>query len=509
VSPVGTGDNFFSLGGDSIITIQVSGRARKAGYDVRPRDIFRYQTVSLLATAVTGRTAGAVTSEQGLLSGESGLLPIQRWYFEGLGDGAPLSHYNQSMLFRLGRGVPSGVVRTAVGALVGRHDALRFRYELKDGAWRQYYGEHLPELEEEEMTGAGGSSLEGWIEETCGRYQRSLDIERGRVCRFVLLRTGGHDAADRLLVVVHHLAVDGVSWRVLEDDLRRLLEGGADLGSKGSSCREWYLGLEGYAGSARLQGQAGYWQGISEKGMRLPDEGPTGGSGWSVVRMVLDRDGTSALLQGAGPAYNTEINDLLLSALYRTLGGWSGLDGIVIGLEGHGREEAVAPGIDLGHTVGWFTSLYPVLLEGGYADTGDLVKGTKEMLRRVPDKGLGYGVLRYICGRDGLSGDPWDVVFNYLGQFGGSADGGSLLSHSREGRGPETGEGHRFGGGMVVNSAVQDGVFEVYWGYDRGRYHPSTAEGLCARYLEVLNEIISHCLEVSASGGRPTPSDYG
>ena len=212
------------------------------------------------------------------------------------------------------------------------------------------------------------------------------------------------------------------------------------LGSKSSSYRDWYNSLKEYSSHPRLLSQQSYWDTLQDKGSPLPvDHGDSVRSlysAWDVVSVTLPALPTRLLLQEVSGAYHTEINDILLAALSRTLSEWSGHDNVLIGLEGHGREEQVCEGIDLSRTIGWFTSLYPVLLEyQASADPGDLVKGTKEGLRRLPDKGLGYGVLKYILGSSQLSEDRWDITFNYLGQFDNLTSRSSFFSRSEAPRG--------------------------------------------------------------------------
>jgi amino acid adenylation domain-containing protein/non-ribosomal peptide synthase protein (TIGR01720 family) len=346
----------------------------------------------------------------------------------------------------------------------------------------------------------------------------------------VLLLTPQHEQDNRLLLVVHHLAVDGVSWRILLEDLETALadsrhressrQAGGVLSPKGSSVRQWYEALDTYSHSPRLLAQAGHWADVTERYQPLGLSGDGQGSRQQ-CSLRLDAELTRALLQEVPAVYHTEINDVLLTALTRTLCEDSGRKGIVIGLEGHGRESSVvAAAAAIEGTVGWFTSLYPVWLPWQEGGTGGLV-AVKEALRQVPDKGIGYGVLRYMVGEERtqrqprLQGqqDPWEVTFNYLGQTGRLAGSQGLLGLDTEQTGsPDTeavdGAEENNRRGIEVNSLIMDGQLVMNW---RGMAEdPKLLKQLAERYKTALSHLINRCLEQKAQDREHhTPSDYG
>ncbi|MCW3115037.1 MAG: amino acid adenylation protein, partial [Segetibacter sp.] len=424
VESIGIHDNFFELGGDSITTIQVVSRANKLGYHLQPKDIFIHQTIAGLTGAIAERTENAITAEQGVLTGASGLLPIQQWYLQN--EKKDISHFNQSILLSIEKTVTEQTLDKAVKHLVIHHDALRFKYYRQDGQWQQEYATVEGGLLTEDL-GEMEGPLAQLITERAIKYQRTLDIEKAQLIRVVLIRTPQTEEKNRLLIVIHHLAIDGVSWRILLEDFELLLtsltnNGNPELGNKTSSYRQWYNALEQYGQSKRLISQKNYWQ-EALKGYR-PIKTDTEYTGAVRIKdtarysVRLNVDETRRLLQEVPVVYHTEINDLLLSALARTLCEWSETDLVVIGHEGHGREDIVE-GIDTSRTVGWFTNLYPVFLQAGESqDSDELIKTVKEQLRQIPDKGLGYGVLKYINKEEDLQNTKcWDVVFNYFGQL--------------------------------------------------------------------------------------------
>ena len=520
VDRVGVHDNFFALGGDSIITIQITSRAKRAGYELRPRDIFVHQSISRLSLYLSSSVSGSSIAEQGELEGESGLLPIQQWYFEREGFNSSISHYNQSVLLGIDRGVSVSELRKVFSVIEHHHDALRYEYSRSSsGVWEQRYGVKRLDLTECDLSDIDSGDLSSELSFRSDSYQSSLCIDGGDLFRVVLFRTPSGENLNRLLIVIHHLAVDGVSWRILLEDLELLLGclrsgSSLSLGSKSSSYRDWYNSLKEYSSHPRLLSQQSYWDTLQDKGSPLPvDHGDSVRSlysAWDVVSVTLPALPTRLLLQEVSGAYHTEINDILLAALSRTLSEWSGHDNVLIGLEGHGREEQVCEGIDLSRTIGWFTSLYPVLLEyQASADPGDLVKGTKEGLRRLPDKGLGYGVLKYILGSSQLSEDRWDITFNYLGQFDNLTSRSSFFSRSEEPRGRESSSSHRSSENLAVNSMISGGELSLWWHYSCSHYNRSTIEALSSRYLSVLEELITHCVNQSKTSPVYTPSDYG
>jgi non-ribosomal peptide synthase protein (TIGR01720 family) len=322
-----------------------------------------------------------------------------------------------------------------------------------------------------------------------------------------------------LLLVVHHLAVDGVSWRILLDDLRVLIDQNhsgsrLDLGTKSSSYREWQDGLVRYGSSSRSLSQVSYWEGVLSSGSSLPVDmeaaGPVLMRDWGTVSVCLPAYETGLLLQGCSSAYQTEINDLLLSALAQTIIDWSGEGSVLIGLEGHGREEHVS-GLELHRTVGWFTSLFPVRLQGSASgDWGDVIKQTKETLRGVPDKGLGFGVLQYLAGEGhGLSPvNSWELVFNYLGQFDNLTGENPWFEPAGEYSGAQCSAMHSAGELLSVNSMVTGGSLELHWGYSGVHYQEATVRKLAGSYVSHLQSLIRHCMD-RADNPERTPSDYG
>jgi amino acid adenylation domain-containing protein/non-ribosomal peptide synthase protein (TIGR01720 family) len=510
-------DNFFELGGDSILTIQVAGQLKRSGYEIHPKDIFIHQTIARLSDAIIKRSEDKVSNEQGLLTGVSGLLPIQQWYLEK--QQPDIDHFNQSVLLGIDKSVTAEELRYVAEDLLERHDALRFKYSKTDAGWQQEYGSAKGILIEENILSVTKGSLQEALAPVTYKYHRSLKITNGELTRIVLVRTPGSETLNRLLIIIHHLATDGVSWRILLDDLETLLRefknGKKDnIELKSSSYRQWFSSLEKYSASERLLSQKAYWEKTSKSFEPLPVDKNYNG----VVRakdmrqyvVKLDSSQTHLLLHEVTRVYHTIINDLLLCAMCMTLSEYCRRDKIVIGLEGHGRDGL--GDIDTNRTVGWFTTLYPVALRTPTIDQpGDWIKSVKEQLRNVPDKGLGYGVLKYLNKESSLVGsDPWDIIFNYLGQFDNIISDNGLLRVVEESSGAGTSEEHVVHERFTINCHIKDGELVVNWKYSTQHYQVDTIEKLAANYLSNLVRIIDHCMAQQGSGAiEHTPSDFG
>ncbi|MBM2593764.1 amino acid adenylation domain-containing protein, partial [Pseudomonas sp. BIS] len=505
---VGATDNFFALGGDSIVSIQVVSRCRAAGIQFTPKDLFQQQTVQGLARVA--RVGAAVQMEQGPVSGETVLLPFQRLFFE-----QPIpnrQHWNQSLLLKPREALNAKALEAALQALVEHHDALRLRFHETDGTW---HAEHA------EAT-LGGALL--WraeavdrqaLESLCEESQRSLDLADGPLLRSLLVDMA--DGGQRLLLVIHHLVVDGVSWRILLEDLQRAyqqsLRGEAPrLPGKTSPFKAWAGRVSEHARGESMKAQLQFWRELLEGApAELPCEHPQGALEQRFATSVqsrFDRSLTERLLKQAPAAYRTQVNDLLLTALARVVCRWSGASSSLVQLEGHGREELFAD-IDLSRTVGWFTSLFPVRLSP-VADLGESLKAIKEQLRAIPDKGLGYGLLRYLAGEESarvLAGLPQArITFNYLGQFDAQFDEMALLDPAGESAGAEMDPGAPLDNWLSLNGRVFDGELSIDWSFSSQMFGEDQVRRLADDYVAELTALVDFCCDSPRHGA--TPSDF-
>ena len=506
---VGVNDNFFALGGDSIKAIQIMARLGRQGYSFEMAELFRAPTVRELALNCK---ASGIQAEQGPVTGEVPLTPIQRYFFGR--NFTDRHHWNQSVMLSTREGLDAGLIKQAFTYLIAHHDALRMVYHIENGNVIQHTrGIEQDQFSFREADLLGAADAGKKIEEIAGQIQAGLDLEKGPLVSLGLFRT---DQGDHLLIAIHHLAVDGVSWRILLEDLsavyEQLLKGApAQLPPKTVSFKTWAENLDKYAQSSMLQREKDHWQGVVKCGARrLPKDGPAGDDTQAqsaIGEFQLTADQTAKLNGPAHQAYNTEINDLLLAALALAVRGWAGVDSISVNLEGHGREQAVGP-LDVSRTVGWFTSQYPVTMEvPERGDLGYTIKSIKEGLRKVPHKGIGYGLLRYMPNDKGGGYDlAPEISFNYLGHFDDHGNKGRFgLSDMPAGEmvSPRSQREHA----IDINCLALEGRLSVKVNYNRQQYREETIGRFLKYYEDSLNSVIDHCLGKETS--ESTPADYG
>ncbi|NJR56668.1 MAG: amino acid adenylation domain-containing protein [Acaryochloris sp. CRU_2_0] len=430
---VGIHDNFFEVGGDSILSIQVIARAKQSGFTLSPKHLFQHQTIVELARVVSSEPASKIVAQQDRVTGSVPLTPIQQWFM----DQSWLNphHFNQAVLLQMPSTLQMAVLQQSLEELVAHHDALRLRFEPQEEEWHQYHVDDdgtVPSIEVIDLSHVPASEQASTLEAIASQRQASLHLSQGPVMRVVLFELGEHQS-HRLLIVLHHLVVDGVSWRILLGDWFTLyqqhLAGEApQLLPKTTAFQDWALQLQSYSRSVELQSQLEYW--LSRPWSRVrtlpldgeaPSSQPTSATK-ATVWVSLSADETEQLLKQVPQAYNTQINDVLLTALVQVIGRWSESTTVAIDLEGHGRE-ALFETVDLSRTVGWFTSLYPVVLEvANPVSIGEVIKAIKEQLQAIPQMGMSYGLLRYMSGvaevEAALANLPKvEVSFNYLGQI--------------------------------------------------------------------------------------------
>ncbi|HEX9937985.1 MAG TPA: amino acid adenylation domain-containing protein, partial [Longimicrobium sp.] len=512
---VGVHENFFELGGDSILSIQVIVRAAREGVRIALRQVFQHQSVAELAAAAD--TAPPVAAEQGPVTGEAPLTPAQRWMLE-LGLPRP-AHWDMALPLEARARLDAGVLQRAADAVAAHHDALRTRFERVDGEWRAWTAEPRPAaFDRFDLSAVPDSSVDEEMEARAAEVHAAMDLASGPLFRVALFELGPA-RAQRVLLAAHHLVTDAVSLPVLGEDLeaayRQLADGGeVRMPPKTTAFRDWARRLAERARTPEMAEQAAYWLGaLPADDTPLPADHPGAADtegGTAAAFAELTAAETRALLEEVPAAFGTQVNDALLAALAEAFRAWSGRSSLLVDVEGHGRED-LWDDVDVSRTVGWFTSFYPVHLRAE-SDPGATLRGVKEMLRAVPERGIGHGVLRWLGDPDvaaGLAARPTpQVSFNYLGQAGAAAavEEGALLVHAvgpmgpvRDPRAPRT---HR----ILVEGAVTGGVLRMGFFHGAGVYQAETMERLAAAYADALRTLIEH-----GRHGRTdafTPADF-
>ncbi|UJC79083.1 amino acid adenylation domain-containing protein [Rhodococcus erythropolis] len=515
IERVGVDDSFFALGGDSIVAISLVSRAKSAGVVFTPRDVFERKTVARLAEIARPADESVVLDE--LPGGGVGFVPLTPIATEILGTAGSIDAFYQAVSVSVPAGVNLSRLVATLQVVVDRHDALRACL-LPDHSgldiaptcavdtWvRRTVTDAAP----------GNPEFEDALTEATADAASRLDPYRGVTVQMVWLDSVL--GSGRLVIVIHHLVVDGVSWRILLPDFaaawQQIIDGGTPvLMPVGTSLRRWSHGLADVSPSAEIE----YWREVLDSaaapcGSRPLDAERDRGSSLRRVRIDIDHGMTDHLLRSVPSHYRSGVNDGLLSALALAIRTWSGSQRVLVALEGHGRDEDVLPGADLSRTVGWFTAVYPVRMDltGLAADVPTVVKSVKEQLRATPGSGIGYGLLR----RAGmLTGPEPQIGFNYLGKLSTAEFSDELRS---AGWIPDAGIDLNNGSGsdlavsraIDINAAVVDGPHGEYlsatFAFPEGIFEPGAVEELAQSWRDALEKIVA---SVGDHAGL-TPSD--
>ncbi|MCZ6943644.1 amino acid adenylation domain-containing protein [Bacillus mycoides] len=499
VKKVGIHDNFFEIGGDSILSIQIISQASQEGLKLTPKQMFECPTIAELAQ-VAIETQG-VQAEQGIVTGEVPLTPIQYWFFEQ--EHSRPEHWNQSMLLRVKERLDVKLLEGAILNLLKHHDALRFRYEqLPNGTWRQR-NEGTDEHSVLHVVKRNKANEQAWnkvIQEEMNITQTSFNLVTGPLMRVVYFEDT-LSGNDRIFWVIHHLVVDGVSWRILLEDLQavynQMKQGqGVRLPAKSTSFKEWSERLQAYSDSGILKEVQDYWnERVEKETMKIPMDYPmqeTTEESIDQVTRTLGVEETHALLQEVPVTHKTRINEVLLAALGQAIVDFTNQQTVSIHLEGHGREEMVE-GIDLSRTVGWFTSIYPVHLNfQGTKTPIEGLKAVKDQLRQIPNRGVDYGILRYLKKEllPFYQQKP-SISFNYLGQFDQvfskeslfmQETGFTFLDHA-----PDSKPSHL----IDVIGMVKDEKLHFIWIYSREQFSRLKIQAIADGMLRHLRQLIN------------------
>ncbi len=570
---VGVYDNFFELGGDSIIGIQLVSRANHAGLQLTPKLLFQHQTIADLAAVAD--SGFKPQTEQGLVTGPVPLTPIQHWFFEQ--HVTEPHHFNQAVWLEVAPSLTPAHIAAIVSALIQHHDALRLRFSshheqlitnncsrvndngntprnfsanheqlitdncsvvtdnsntglnpLRSGDFATHLDRKDTHLDRgvsgvltlKDFSDLTSDEQRTLIKTTAAELQARLNLEMGPLLRVAWFKLGRHEQQfNRLFIVIHHLAVDGVSWRILLEDFttayQHMSRGETiTLPPKTTSFQQWAQQLSQYAHSEQRLAELDYWlDDVRRQQKPIPLDYPAEPTtntvaSTALVTVSLSVEQTRALLNEVPKAYRTQTLDVLLTALVQSVTHWIGGPVLLIDLEGHGRE-ALFEELDISRTVGWFTSLFPVWLDIRTASNhGEALKSIKEQLRRIPNKGIGYGLLRYLNSDTAkhLQALPQaQVSFNYLGQFQPLSQeplkkvvkDASGTTQSRQGL-------RRYL--LEINGLINDGQLQLDWTYSENCHQRATIERLAQEFIAALTAIIAHCQSPEARGY--TPSDF-
>lgn len=430
------------------------------------------------------------------------------------------------MLLEVAADLEVDYLKQAIEELVLHHDVLRscFINSSLDGAWEQ---DIIPTFENGEiftvvdLNGFSANQQTQQIESVASQLQASLDLAQGILFKVALFKLGDNQN-HRLLFIIHHLVVDGISWRILLEDLvtayqqLKAKQTSIKLSLKTTSFREWAQNLVNYAESDQVVAQFKTWLEILPKQLpQLPldkiGKGDNNIASEAEIQVKLDISQTRALIEAVPKAYQTQINDVLLTALALTYSQWTQQNSVLIDLETHGREDLFA-NINITRTVGWFTTIFPVFLElKNINNLEENLKYVKERLREIPQKGISYGLLRYLNPNQQISQTlqslPQSAIsFNYLGQLDLFTSQGWILGLAKESTGLSSHPLNQRRYVLNINAWIAQSQLQIQWRYSRNLHDTTTIENLAQQFIKTLQAIIQHC-QAPNSGGY-TPSDF-
>ncbi|MCP5049484.1 MAG: AMP-binding protein, partial [bacterium] len=507
---IGITDNFFELGGDSIKAVQIAARMNDMGKTINVKDVLSYQTVGNVCANVDF-DSHIRKYEQDTIEGDKGTTPIESWFLAQ--EFHNPNHFNQSALLQFKKAVDTEILETVFQEMIRHYDGLRLNYN--QGADVFYFNNDLMDVpfkvETVDLTGVPESERAGRIETEGYNIKGGFDITNGAMLKAVLFRA--EPGRDKLLLTFHHLVVDGYSWRVVLEELYRLytaIENGTepDMPQKTASLHDWYDGLVMYRDSGKLEEEKEYWLAAEASDFRLPYDREPGDVDWSVKKLALVKaelgvEDTGFLLKDAHEVYKTDAQVLVTAALIRTLRKWTGRKDVLVELESHGRH---IDDIDTSKTTGWFTAMYPLLVNRDDRTIGDEIKSVKETIRKMPNKGMGYGVLKYMSDLGkGMETKRSGVRFNYLGQFDQEVDN-SLFSYLQESSGSDIGLDNHMTVAIEMNAMILNDEFRVDINYNGEAFTESSMTSFADSYIENLKEILEHIK--GEDNVHFTPSDF-
>lgn len=498
---IGRNDNFFALGGDSILAMQVVAAARRSGMAITPRDIFQYGTLAALAASISDLTSDLPAA--GPISGEIPLGAAQHWFFEQ--NYAEPDHWNQSLMLRPTRPIDAAALQQAMDLLHRNHDVLRSRFSRSGGVWKQVVAdiEAAPALRQ---VACAAAEAEPVLALEADALQRSFSLSTGPVWGATLVTIAGQE--QRLVIAAHHLVIDGVSWRILLDDLQACLtasEAGApmDLPARTMGTDTWVRKLQG---TDLFDGEIEGWRAIAEAETTcLPTDrsGSNRVADTALVDLVIDEQLSERLIREVPSCYPVDAEEVMLAALYQATREWTGQNRLRLILESHGRPD-LFEGADLTRTLGWFTGLYPVLLDANGLEERTTLLAVKESLRRIPHHGIGYGVLKYLKGvaLPRLE-DIAEIRFNYLGQTDTLFAGDMLFARAAEPTGNARAANNERGVLLDINAIVSGGQVRIRLAYSRALHDQATIEALAERLRGHLERLVDFCLTSTEAGYSP------
>lgn len=501
INAVGIHDNFFELGGDSILSIRIIATARKMGMSFTPKQLFENQTIAELDIFVS-ESEEKENQKKEVVFGETLLTPVQQWFFE-THQLAP-NFWNQGIKIA---GLPNLNLKSAQKAantIFKQHDALRSVFKKTEGEWSATIlkpEDGLDVFVTIDITQLEVNQVKDRIAQELEIIQISLDLSKGPLFRCVYFSTNAN-SDDIAILLAHHLVIDVISWKIVTDDFISHLEDAEKSHDfKSSSIKDWGSYLQGI--KSTVNNELDFWKEqlpvASEVVTDFERKFPIAENAIEVITSTIEISLTESLMGDANETFGTKVDELILTALVATIGSWTNKDAVTIAMERHGRE-TMGTSLDLSSTVGWFTSFFPIKFETGVAQSLDSkIIGVKEQMRKIPNGGVGYGILRYLDNKLGDVDYP-QIVFNFLGKQGVTD---TRVEFMTEGvRHPLSERSYL----LEINAEIRDGLLIMRWSYSPQHHKAATIEKLLSDFNTIVAAIVERC--TSGEDGKFTPSDF-
>ncbi len=505
VSSIGINDNFFELGGDSIKAVQISSRLFDKGISINVKDILTHQTIEQIS--VYAKFASEKSRyNQGLIKGEKGLTAIEAWFFKQ--DFHNMNYYNQSVLLVFKQKINIAQLEKAFNKLIEHHDGLRLNYKPVNHTlfYNNEILNHKFIIEVFDISTNGKDKNTSLIE-IGSNLKSSIDITNGLPIKALIIKD---NQSSKLLISAHHLVIDGISWRIYLEDLHNiynslLKDEEIRLPSKTASLTDWYNKIIEFAASEALQKEISYWQEIEDTDFEIPKDIQKDSikvENTNRIQGSLSTEQTEFLLKDSRKIYHTDVLTLLVIALVKTIQEWTNKQEIVIELENHGRH---FENIDVSKTIGWFTAMFPVKIIHKEKELKEQIKSIKEQIKKIPNNGVGYGILKYITKSVKAQKDTSEIRFNYLGQFDNEINN-ELFNFSDVNTGSETDPGNFLTTQIEINCMISQGQLNMEINYNDKSYKRETIERFNKAFFVHLNNILNHIK--SEEDVHFTPSDF-
>ena len=504
----GINDNFFAIGGDSIRAIRIVARMKKEGLHISLKEFYEGKNIEDITPLIKQEKAKKTTRE--MVTGNIPLLPIQLEFFEEINE-TP-QHYNQSLVIELSTKIARTVLENLFTKLTQHHDALRISFAKDDsGSWQQNNQPANNQFLVHETDLSGEINPNATYEQLAQEAQETFKFNDSSLMRVDLFQ---FQEKSTILITLHHLICDGVSWRILLEDIQALFANPHEnlskvLEEKTNSYKDWAVALVDYTNSSALKEEIPYWKQIEtniKHTIKIENkEHCTAISNSKCQQIKLSKEITALLLTTTHEAYKTEINDILMAALGTAFADVFGVKQLPVMMEGHGREP-LFKNIDVSRTVGWFTCTYPVILDLADTNTPVIVPLIKEKLRKVPNKGIGYGIIKYLSNigdEVNSTGLKPQVLFNYLGQFDEVEDSplGNVFPFEGKTRSDKQKQIFDFD----FSAIVSEGALQVSVSYLPERISEKVVSSLMQTFKKSLEEIVDYCNRSDEQ--HLTPSD--